>query len=456
MTRRVLIGVAIFFAGIVVLVVAVSLPPDPIQPTATTSGSSRAETEERKPLFYRHPMNPSITSPVPAKDDMGMDYIPVYSDDSEPDDALVRISPAMQQNLGVRTAPVSQGPLARELETVGYVAFDERLQSHVNLRVSGWIEDLQVRTEGQRVKEGDLLFRVYSPELEIAQREFLETTSEMGAGLRDAGIERLKALGLTEADIQQLDRDHRPLTLVPVYARQDGILTELNAREGMFVTPGTTVMTLSGLESVWLLVDVFEKYADWIRTGQTAEVQLPHKPNLVLRGEVEFIYPQLDPETRTLKARVSFANPREMLRPGMYADVTVLADPREQTLSVPSEAVIRTGKESRVILARGGGGFEPVDVKIGLESGDRIEILGGLEADDEVVVSAQFLLDSEASLEASLRGMTSPPDEPGHGEDMEMDMPEAPGSTSSDSAIPSMDMDMSPSSMSKHAPAVEE
>ena len=370
------------------------------------------------PLFYRHPMTPSVTSPVPAKDSMGMDYIPVYAGDADnQDDALVSISPIMVNNLGVRTAPVMSGTLAREIDTVGYIDFDERLLSQVNLRVEGWIEDLRVRTGGEKVSKGDMLFRVYSPELEAAQREYLQQSASGREALLSAGSRRLQALGLNETQIARLSATRQPEALVPIYARQDGIVAELNAREGMFVTPGTTVMTLAGLESVWVLVDIFAEQADWVEPGQVAEVRLPHKPNEVWRGEVEFIYPQLDAETRTLQARLRFPNPGEALRPNMYADVTVYADPRERVLSVPAEAVIRTGTGARVILARGEGRFDPAPVEIGIEAGDRIEILDGLAEGDQVVVSAQFLLDSEASLQASLRRMTEPAMEAGANSD---------------------------------------
>ena len=373
-----------------------------------TAGQPTAAAGKDEPLFYRHPMTPSITSPVPAKDNMGMDYIPVYAGDAgSKDDALVSISPVMVNNLGVRTEPVTRGPLAREIDTVGYVDFDERLLSYVNLRVEGWIEELQVRTRGAHVSEGDLLFKIYSPELETAQREYLQSVSG-SATLRAAGAQRLRALGLNDAQIERLTKTRQVAPLVPIYAKQDGIVAELNAREGMFVTPGTTVMMLAGLDSVWVLVDIFEQHADWVKVGQKAEVRLPHKPNRVWTGDVEFIYPQLDPQTRTLKARLRFLNSEEALRPNMYAEVTVHADPRQRALSVPSEAVIHTGDGARVILAHGRGRFDPVPVATGFESGDRTEILDGLAEGDQVVVSAQFLIDSEASLQASLRRMTEP------------------------------------------------
>jgi Cu(I)/Ag(I) efflux system membrane fusion protein len=376
--------------------------------TGGGSSASVAAAGGRQPLFYRHPMTPSITSPVPAKDDMGMDYIPVYADEAgESDGALVKISPVMVNNLGVRTAPVTRGDIAREINTVGYVDYDEQRLSHVHLRVEGWIEDLQVRTLGARVKAGDLLFKVYSPDLVNAQSEYLQGLTGGGA-MRAAGRERLKALGLNERQIEELEKTRKPQTLTSIFARQDGIVAELDVREGMFVTPGTQVMTLADISSVWVLVDVFENQADWVQVGQQAKVRLPHLSGQAREGQVEYIYPQLDPKTRTLKARLRFDNRDEALRPNMYADVTVHADPKTDTLSIPSEAVIRTGGSRRVIVSRGEGQFDPVEVKTGVASGDQVQILEGLKEGDQVVVSAQFLLDSEASLKAGLRRMTNP------------------------------------------------
>lgn len=402
--KKILIAVSLLIAFGAGLAIGPVLRTSP----TSSSGSTPAKGGE-EPLFYRHPMTPSITSPVPAKDDMGMDYIPVYAGDASggADEALVKISPVMVNNLGVRTEPVSQGTLAREISTVGYIDYDERLLSHVHLRVEGWVEDLRVRTLGARVKAGDLLFKVYSPALVNAQAEYLQGLGG-GSALRAAGRERLQALGLTEAQIRRLEQTRKPEALTAVYAQQDGIVAALDAREGMFVTPGSNVMTLAGLASVWVLVDVFEDQADWVAVGQTATVRLPYFPDKVWQGQVEYIYPQLDPKTRTLKARLRFPNPNETLRPNMYANVSVQAAPKPNVLSIPREALIRTGDSARVIVARGEGRFDPVEVKLGIESGDRMQILEGLKAGDQVVASAQFLLDSEASLQASLRRMTAP------------------------------------------------
>lgn len=377
-------------------------------PTATDTATKGKE--EREPLFYRHPMNPTITSPVPAKDDMGMDYIPVYADEDEMgDDAnLVKISPVVLNNLGVRTEPVTRTTLARRIDTVGYIDYDERLISHVHLRTQGWIENLQVKALGERVRKDEPLFEVYAPELVNAQEEYLQAMRSNSLEVRSASKERLRALGIPGSFIKILERQRRAQELIPIYARQDGVVAELNVREGMYVRPDTQVMTLADLSTVWVLVDVFEGQADWVAAGQKAEVRLPYLPGRLWEGQVEYVYPALDPKTRTLKVRLRFDNPEEQLKPNMYANVTLHASPREGTLSIPQQALIRTGNSQRVIVARGEGRFEAVEVEPGIESGERIEIVSGLKENDTVVVSAQFLIDSEASLKASLRRMTEP------------------------------------------------
>ncbi|NNJ95212.1 MAG: efflux RND transporter periplasmic adaptor subunit, partial [Halobacteria archaeon] len=206
--------------------------------------------------------------------------------------------------------------------------------------------------------------------------------------------------------ISQLEKDRKPAQTIPVYAPQDGVVASMSVREGMYVKPANNIMSLADLSSVWLLAEIFERQADWVKLGQSAEVRLAFLPGRTWEGTVEYIYPSLDPQTRTLKARLRFANPDETLKPNMYANVKIYGGPKEDIIAIPIEALIRTGREERVIIARGEGRFESRPVRAGIESGDWVEILEGMDSGENMVVSGQFLIDSEASLKASMRRMT--------------------------------------------------
>lgn len=367
-----------------------------------------AAEQERSVLYYRNPMNPAITSPVPAKDSMGMDYIPVYADAAaDAQGAVVRIDPAVVQNLGVRTGPVTRGRLWRRIDTVGNIGYDEQRVTHVHMRAEGWIEHLRVNFVGARVEQGEVLFEIYSPSLANAQEELLQALRVGQADLIGASRERLRLLGVDAGQIRALESSRKVASRIAVRAPQTGVVTEMNVRDGMYVTPDTIVMSLADLSSVWLLADVFERQAAWVAVGQTAEVRLPYRPGEVFAGEVDFVYPSLDPKTRSLRARLRFDNPGEVLKPGMYANVQIFAEPKDGVLSVPQQALIRSGRTDRVILALGEGRFRAVNVIAGMESGDWIEIREGLQEGDQVVVSGQFLIDSEASIKASALRMQS-------------------------------------------------
>ncbi|HEY9197869.1 MAG TPA: efflux RND transporter periplasmic adaptor subunit [Gammaproteobacteria bacterium] len=371
-----------------------------------------AAEQERSVLFYRNPMNPAITSPVPAKDSMGMDYIPVYADaETGPDAAVVRIDPAIVQNLGVRTEAVTRGKLERRIDAVGAVAYDEGLVAHIHPRSEGWIENLYVHTEGERVGAGDVLFEIYSPLLNSAQDELLQALRIGQADLVAASRERLRLLGVDDEQIRALERSRKATARIAVRAPQNGVVTQLNARHGMYVKPDMEVMALSDTSSVWVLAEVPERQAAWVAPGQAAEVRLPATPGEVFDCSVEFVYPELDLKTRTLRARLRFDNPGEVLKPGMYADVRIFAGPKDAVLSIPQQALIRAGDTDRVVVALGEGRFRAVDVVAGMESGERIEIREGVREGDLVVVSGQFLIDSEASIKASalrMQGAATP------------------------------------------------
>lgn len=346
----------------------------------------------------------------PGKSPMGMDLIPFYAGADE-DGSTVTISPAVVQNLGVRTAKAELTRLWRGIDTVGYVDYDESKVSHIHLRTEGWIERLAVESEGERVKKGDFLFDVYSPKLVNAQEELVTALATGNKGLIKATRERLSALGISSSQIDRLQKDKKVKQRISIYAPQDGVVSVLPVREGMFVKPSQKVMTLGDLSSVWLLAEVFERQSEWVAVGQAAEVSLSYIPGKIWDGKVEYIYPSLDPKTRTLKVRLRFDNPGELLKPNMYANVKIYGGAKENTIVIPLEGLIRTGRNERVIINLGEGRFEARDVTAGIESGNYVEILEGVDAGDEIVTSGQFLIDSEASMRASLTRMSEPADE---------------------------------------------
>ena len=379
-----------------------------LSPSAAT-----AEDGDREILYWVAPMDANYRRDKAGKSPMGMDLVPVYADAGGSDGSSVSIAPQVVQNLGVRTAVAERSRLWRGIDTVGYVDFDESKVSHIHLRTEGWIENLVVQSEGERVTRGQRLFNLYSPDLVNAQEEFVQALNIGNKGLIRASRSRLDALGIPGNRIKRLEKDRKPSQTIPVYAPQDGVVSTLPVREGMFIKPATRIMSLADLSSVWLLAEIFERQADWIEVGQSAEVRLPYQPGPVWEGRVEYIYPSLDPKTRTLKARLRFDNPDETLKPNMYANVKIYGGPRDDVIVIPVEALIRTGREDRVVLALGEGRFESRTVTAGIESGDWIEILTGIEPGDTVVTSGQFLIDSESSLKASMQRMTGPgTDEP--------------------------------------------
>ncbi len=367
-----------------------------------------AQDSDREILYWVAPMDPNYRRDKPGKSPMGMDLVPIYASADDAPGNIVSIEPRIVQNLGVRTAMAERSRLWRGISTVGYFDYDESKTSHIHLRTEGWIERLYVESEGERVSKGQRLFDLYSPALVNAQEEFVQALKIGNKGLEQASRDRLKALGIPENQIRQLKKDQRARQTIAIYAPQDGVVSTLMVREGMFVKPADRVMSLAELSSVWLLTEVFERQADWVKVGQPAEVRLSYLPGHTWEGRVEYIYPSLDPKTRTLKARLRFDNPEETLKPNMYAHVKIFGGPKEDTIVIPLEALIRTGREERVILSLGEGRFESRTVTAGIESGDWVEILTGIDAGDSVVISGQFLIDSEASLKASMRRMGSP------------------------------------------------
>ena len=370
-----------------------------------TEDGSQPQGVEKKVLYWVAPMDPNYRRDKPGKSPMGMDLIPVYAGQNEEKGSDVTISPEVVQNLGVRTALAKKQPMERRIDTVGYVALDETKISHVHLRTEGWVEKLWIKFEGESIQEGQLLFQYYSPALVNAQEEFLQAAASKNSALIQASRQRLLSLGVTEKQANNLEKTRKTQNLVSFFAPQQGIVSMLAIREGMYVKPMMDLMTLVDLRTVWLQTAVFERQTDWVAMGGRAEAQLAYMPGERWTGKVDFIYPVLDPKTRTLKVRLRFDNPNERLKPNMYAKVIIFAPPRPDILTIPREAIIRSGQGERVVLALGEGRFQSRHIQSGMESDGLVEIRSGLQEGDAVVTSAQFLIDSQASLQGSLTRM---------------------------------------------------
>jgi Cu(I)/Ag(I) efflux system membrane fusion protein len=373
----------------------VKVEPEPVAQPESAADTSPAQ----RLLYYRHPHDPARTSPVPKQDEMGMDYVPVYADGAGPE---VRISPTVINNLGVRTEPATRAAPERRATTVGYLAFDERRMQQVQPRAEGWIEGLAVRAVGETVQAGQLLFTLYSPMLESAQQEYLDAERIGNRDLIEASRERLLALGLDAGSAGRLSRSGRASGRVPFHAPIAGVVTELAVREGAMVSPNTMVLTITGLGSLWVIAEVPESQAAWVQPGTAAELRLPSLPGETFAGRVEYVYPELNMETRTLRARIVLERAGPGMRPNMLANVTLVGEAGEPAVMIPRSALIRGGGEERVVVALGEGRFAPRRVVAGAESGDRVVIRGGLAEGEQVVVAGQFLLDSEANLRSGL------------------------------------------------------
>ena len=356
----------------------------------------------REILYWVAPMDPNFRRDEPGKSPMGMDLVPVYADQVDSVPGTVSIDPTVVQNLGVRTSVAQQGNLSRRIETVGYIGYDEDTVQHVHTRVDGWIEKLVTKATGDPVTKGQLLFELYSPTLVNAQQEYLAALSSNNTILQNASKDRLVALGVTLGEIARLDKERVAMQRVRVYAEDDGVIAHLGVREGIFVTPSTEVMSVAQLDRVWVLAEVFERQAAWVKPGQNATVELDYLPGKALQGTVDYVYPELDPKTRTLKVRLRFDNRSQTLRPNMFARVVIDGETMQDVVHIPREALIRGGSTDRVVLALGDGRFRSQTVQLGIESGDRVVIREGVKAGDRVVTSAQFLIDSESNIESAL------------------------------------------------------
>jgi len=366
----------------------------------------------KKVLYWHDPMVPGQKFDQPGKSPfMDMQLVPVYAEDGA-DNGGVTISARVQQNLGVRTARVLQGTLRLSIEAPGSVAYNERDVAVVQARANGFVERLHVRAPLERVRKGQPLADLYVPDWVAAQEDYLSVKRMQSAdltGLLDGARQRMRLAGMTDQQIMRVEASGKTQPRLTIIAPIGGVVTELEAREGMTIMSGAPLFRINGLTTVWVNAELPESLAADVRPGDTVEARTSALPGMLFNGKVSAILPEVNLATRTVRARVELANPEAELTPGMFATLRFASEGKKDVLLVPSEAVIQTGTRSVVVRAEGDGKFTPVDIEVGLERDGQTEILSGLEAGEEVVVSGQFLIDSEASLKATTTRLDASP-----------------------------------------------
>jgi Cu(I)/Ag(I) efflux system membrane fusion protein len=390
--------------------------------TQSTTGAQKPGDVDpatgRKVLYWHDPMVPGQKFDKPGKSPfMDMQLVPVYADGGSASDAgTVTISSRVQQNLGVRVAEVKSGSQTSTMEAVGSVAYNERDVAVVQARSNGFLERLYVRAPLDPVRKGQPLAELYVPDWVAAQEEYLSakridarSNAAGPGGLADSAKQRMRLAGMSEEQIRAVETGGKVQPRLTITAPIGGVVGELTAREGMTVMAGAPLFRLNGLSTVWVNAEVPEALAAQVRPGNSVEARTPAVSGAVFKGRVSAILPEVSPATRTIKARIELANPGGQLVPGMFATISFAPAARKDVLLVPSEAVIQTGKRSVVVVAQGDGKFAPVDVEVGLDSNGQTEIRKGLQAGQKVVVSGQFLVDSEANLKASTTRMGDMP-----------------------------------------------
>lgn len=401
--------------------------------TAPQPGAGKAETQaqagkKRKIKYWVSSMDPSQRSSKPGKDSMGMDMVPVYEGEGSAE-GVVKIDPVTIQDIGVRTASVTKGPLTAEIRTVGSVTYNEEKVQHIHTKVSGWVEQLYVDTTGQDVRKGQKLLTIYSPDLVETQEEYLQALKYAketdgsrfkdvaggGKALIEAARRRLLLMDIRPGQIEALEKRGKVQNTMALYSPINGIVIDKKVLAGMMVTPGTELYELADLANVWIMGSIYEYELPFVKVGQEAQISLSYEPGVVYKGRISFIYPYLSAGTRTAQVRIDFRNPGLKLKPDMYVNVYIKSRLPKDVLQVPSDAVIRTGTRNIVITALGGGRFLPKYVELGPEGQGMVEIKAGLREGETVVTSGQFLIDSESNMKEAVTRMEGSTPENGAG-----------------------------------------
>jgi len=389
------------------------------QPSGEVTAQAAADAGKpaKKLLYYRNPMGLPDTSPVPKKDPMGMDYLPVYAGEDEAESGL-KISPEKVQKLGVKAVPAKLQMLDRSVRASGRVEIDESRTYEVTAKFEGYIERLYVNTSGQPVGRGQPLFEVYSPELVSAQREYALAAQGVGklgeAGdeaqgamrqLAESSLQRLKNWDISEEQVKALAKNGDAKRTLTFRSPVAGIVTEKKAVQGMRFMPGETLFQIADTSTVWVQADVFEQDIAAVNIGQKAKIKINAYPGEVFEGRIAYVYPTLMAETRTVPVRIELANPKGRLKPAMFADVDIPTAGAAPVLTVPTSAVIDSGTRQVVVVQLAEGRFEPRPVKLGQRGGEFVQVLEGVKEGESVVVAANFLIDAESNLKAALGGM---------------------------------------------------
>ena len=376
--------------------------------SADNSATATTESAAAKPIYWVAPMDPNYRRDQPGKSPMGMDLVPIFANNDTATKGVVRIDPAVVNNLGVRTALVRADILPSRIETVGYVQFNEDELSHIHPRVEGWIERLFVTTAGDTVVAGEPLYALYSPTLVNAQEELLLALTRKNAVLIDAARERLISLQVPMAAIDRVESAREIARTIIVDAPRSGVVKELAIREGMYVKPGMALMSIASLDQIWVIGEIFEPQAAQVQSGDAVTIHLDFLPGRRWQGRVDYVYPVMNVAARTLRVRIKIDNEDLALRPGMFAKLAIATAEQQPTLVIPREALIRTGRQDRVVLALNEGQFKSVAVQVGAIAGQQVEILAGLAEGDHIVTSAQFLIDSESSKTSDFKRLETP------------------------------------------------
>lgn len=387
-----------------------------------TGGAADQPKGERKIKYWAAPMDPTYIRDEPGKSPMGMDLIPVYEDEAA-GGSIISIDPVTSQNMGVRIATVTRRDMQRTIRTVGLVGYDEPRQYSINSKINGWIEKLYVNETGQQVKKGQPLLEIYSPDLVSAQEEFLLALSnkatlensafpEIAEGARrlfESSRKRLKLWDISNRQIDRLEKTGKVEKALVLYAPYDGIVNMKMAYEGMYAKAGVELFQISDISTVWVYADIYEYELPWVRVGQEAEIVLPFVGENRLNARVSYLYPYVEPKTRTVKARMELDNPGFELKPDMYVNVYMKSQVVRDALAIPAEAVLHSGEKRTVFVALEGGKFEPRLVQTGIQDEEGyIQVGQGLFEGEKVVTSAQFMLDSESKLREAIAKMLEP------------------------------------------------